>query len=259
MCKVISVSNNKGGVAKTTTTCNLGVGLARSGKRVLIIDTDPQGNLTCCMGIREPDELDYTIADAMARIINEEFIDPHEGIIPCEEGVDLMPGNIELSGLESSLISVTIGRESILKDFVDMLRDDYDYILIDCMPSLGLLTVNAMMAADSLLIPMEAEYLSAKGLNNLLKTVTRIRRLNADLTIDGILLTKVSGRTNYEREIREKLDEGYAKNIRIFTSSIPRSVRASEQSALGISIYRHDPRGKIAAAYQSLTEEVLAS
>lgn len=259
MCKVISVSNNKGGVAKTTTACNLGIGLARMGKRVLVVDADPQGNLTTCMGVEEPDDLEYTLSDVMGKIMNDQIIDPHEGIIRNEEGVDLMPGNIDLSGLEISLISVMVGRETILKEYIDMVREDYDYILIDCMPSLGLLTVNALAAADSVLIPMQASYLSAKGLKQLVKAVTRVQKLNPGLSYEGILITMVDERTNYAKEIMKLLDEGYAKDIRIFAVRIPSSVRASEISALGISIYQHDPHGKIATAYQSLTEEVLAS
>ena len=146
-----------------------------------------------------------------------------------------------------------------MKEYIDMVREDYDYILIDCMPSLGLLTVNALAAADSVLIPMQASYLSAKGLKQLVKAVTRVQKLNPGLSYEGILITMVDERTNYAKEIMKLLDEGYAKDIRIFAVRIPSSVRASEISALGISIYQHDPHGKIATAYQSLTEEVLAS
>ena len=259
MGKVIAIANQKGGVGKTTTTINLGVGLARAGKKVLLIDADAQGSLTASLGIKEPDRLDHTLASVMGKIINEEPMDSMEGVLLHEENVFFLPGNIELSGVEASLVTL-MSREFILKTYVDRMRKLFDYVLIDCMPSLGMVTVNALVSADSVLIPVQTHYLSAKGLEQLIKTISKIRRqLNPGLTIEGILPTMVNGRTTYSREILQLLREGYGKAVDFFECNIPEGVKASEASALGISIFRHDPKGKVAAAYEALTKEVLAN
>ena len=259
MCKVIAIANQKGGVGKTTTTSNLGIGLAKQGKKVLLIDADAQGSLTASLGIREPDRLEITLATIMASIINDEEIKPEYGILRHEEGVDFMPGNIELSGLETSLVNV-MSRETILRTYIEQQKDRYDYILIDCMPSLGMITINAFASADSILIPVQAAYLPVKGLEQLIKTIGKVKRqINPKLEIEGILLTMVDNRTNYARDISNLLIENYGNRVRIFENSIPLSVRAAEISAEGVSIYQHDPNGKVASAYQSLTEEVLAN
>lgn len=257
-CKVIAVANQKGGTAKTTTAGSLGIGLAKKGKKVLLIDADAQGSLTASLGYREPDSLEVTLATVLGKIINEEDFADGEGILHHEEGIDLMPGNIELSGLEVSLVNV-MGRERILEEYIAAVRGQYDYILIDCTPSLGMVTINALVCADSILIPVQAAYLPVKGLQQLIKTVGKVKRqMNPGLKIEGILLTMVDIRTNYAKEISAMLREAYGTNVRIFKNHIPLSVRVAEVSAEGKSIYKHDPKGKAAAAYLSLTEEVLA-
>ena len=257
MCKIIAIANQKGGVAKTTTTINLGVGLSKVGKRVMLIDADPQGHLT--MGLGFPKNLRVTLKTMMENIIMGLEFDPREAILHHEEGIDLMPGNIELSGLEVSLVNV-MSRERIMQEYISMVRNYYDYILIDCMPSLGMITINAFACADSILIPVQAAYLPVKGLQQLIKTIGKVKRqINPKLEIEGILLTMVDSRTNYARDISSMLKEAYGSRVKIFTNIIPISVRAAEISAEGVSIYKHDPKGKVASAYNSLTEEVLAN
>ena len=254
---VISVANQKGGTAKTTTCENLGIGLAAEGKDVLLVDVDPQGSLTIALGNQMPDELEPTLSDMMERIIRDEPILPCEGVLKHPEGVDLMPGNIALSGLEASLVNV-MSRETILRQYLDTLKDRYDYILLDGSPSLGMLTINMLAASDSVIVPVQAQYLSAKGLEQLLSTVGKVKRqINPKLRIEGVLLTMVDGRTNYAKEISELIRDTYGKKIKVYDTEIPRSIRAAEISAEGKSIYRHDPKGKVAAAYRALTKEVL--
>ncbi len=259
MCRVIAIANQKGGVGKTTTTSNLGIGLARQGKKVLLIDADAQGSLTASLGIREPDRLEITLATIMGNIINDEEIRSDYGILSHDEGVDFIPGNIELSGLETSLINV-MSRETVLRTYIDLQRENYDYILIDCMPSLGMITINVFTCADSILIPVQAAYLPIKGLEQLIKTIGKVKRqINQKLEIEGILLTMVDNRTNYAKDISNLLIENYGSKVHIFENSIPVSVRAAEISAEGVSIYKHDPNGKVASAYKSLTKEVLCN
>ncbi|MBM6825579.1 ParA family protein [Mordavella massiliensis] len=254
---VMAVVNQKGGTGKTTTCENLGIGLAMKGKKVLLVDTDPQASLTICLGHPVPDQLSPTLSDVMGKILLEQPIAPGEGILHHPEGVDLMPANIELSGLEVSLVNA-MSRETILRQYLDTVKQNYDFILLDCMPSLGMLTVNALAAADNVLIPVQAAYLPAKGLEQLLQTINKVRRqINPKLKIEGILLTMVDSRTNYSKEISSLIRENYGGKLKVYKTDIPRSVRAEEISAEGTSIFKHDPKGKVADAYRVLTKEVL--
>ena len=254
--QIIAIANQKGGVGKTTTCANLGIGLAQAGKKVLLIDGDPQGSLTISLGNPQPDKLPFTLSDAMGKILMDQPIRPGEGILHHAEGVDLMPADIQLSGMEVSLVNA-MSRETILRQYLDTLKGQYSHILIDCQPSLGMLTVNALVAADSVIIPSQPNFLSTKGLNLLLRSISKIKRqINPRLKIDGILLTMVDNRTNNAKAIISSLRSTVGENIRVFRSEIPFSVRAAECSLSGESIFSHDRNGKVAAAYEALTKEV---
>ena len=257
--KITAICNQKGGVGKSVTTVNLGIGLAREGKRVCLIDVDSQGSMTASLGYQQPDRIETTLAAVLGRIIANEPVAPGEGIIHHVEGVDFLPANRELSGIEVTLVNA-IGRETYMREYLNSIRDQYDVILLDCCPSLGMLTINALAAADTVLIPLQAHYLSILGLEQLIHTIANVRqRINPALEIEGILITMADMRTNYSREIIELLRNSYGGKLRVFNSVIPLSIRAAESSAEGRSIYLHDPTGKVSAAYAALTREVLAS
>ena len=256
--RVIALANQKGGTGKTTTTVNLGIGLARLGKKVLLIDADPQGDLTTCLGWQDQDSLPITLATLMEKVIRDEPFTTDEGILHHSEGVDLMPANIELSALEMSLVNA-MSREFTLKTYVNEAKQHYDVILIDCMPSLGMITVNALAAADSVIIPVQAHYLPAKGMTQLMKTVHKVKRqINPALKVDGVLLTLVDGRTNLARQTADTLRQSYGNVLKIYRSEIPVAIKAAEISAAGRSIYAHDPGSKVAQAYADFSQEVLA-
>lgn len=254
---VIAVVNQKGGTGKTTTCENLGVGLAMEGKKVLLVDNDPQASLTISMGWPRPDELDTTLSTLMNKVLEDKPLQPGEGVLHHAEGVDLLPASIELAGMEVGLVNA-MSREKVLKQVLENAKHTYDFILLDCTPSLGMLTINALAAADSALIPVQAQYLPAKGLEQLLQTINKVRRqINPRLRIEGILMTMTDSRTNFGKEIDSLIRQAYGTKIKMFDQGIPRSVRAAETSAEGKSIFAHDPKGKVAEAYRALTKEVL--
>ena len=258
MSKVIAISNQKGGVGKTTTAVSLGVALAKEGKKVLLIDCDSQGSMSIALGIEQPDSLDVSLSEIMGNVITEQPMPDEYGVHHHEEGVDFIPANIELSGMELQLTSL-MSRERVLKEYVDRVKDKYDYVLLDCTPSLGMMTINALSAADSVIIPAQPQYLSAKGFDLLLGTVAKVRRqVNPSLNIDGILFTMVDRRTNLAKDIISIVRKHYGSNIRVFDTEIPQSVKAAESVEHGKSIFSHDKNGKVAQAYAALAKEVIA-
>ena len=259
MARIYAICNQKGGVGKTVTAVSLGIGLAREGKRVLLVDVDAQGSLTASLGYQHPDQMEVTLATVMGQVIQDLPLQPGMGILHHSEGVDLLPANIELSGLEVTLVN-TMSRETVLRECLRGVQEQYDVILLDCCPSLGMLTINALAAADQVLIPVQANYLSIKGLEQLLRSISKVRRqINPKLDIAGILVTMADMRTIYTRDVIDLLHTTYDGKLKVFDSIIPASIRAAETSAEGRSIYLHDPAGKVSAAYTALTKEVMCA
>jgi len=255
-CKTIAICNQKGGVGKTTTALNLGVGLAKAGRRVLLIDADPQSDLTSSLGW-EGDKLDNSLGSLMYQVTRDSEPAVRETILHHEEGVDLIPSNLDLSMMETQLVNA-MSREKVLSNALKNVKSDYDYILIDCMPSLGMITVNALTAADSVIIPVQAQYLPAKGMTQLMKSINMVRsHTNENLKIEGIVMTLVDGRTNLARDVIDTIRPNYGMQIRIFDAQIPVAVKAAEAAKEGKSVFSYDASSRPATAYEKLTEEVM--
>lgn len=255
MCRVIAVANQKGGVGQTTTCINLGVALARLGKKVLLVDADPQGQVA--LGLGFPKKVRVTLKNMLENIIMGLEFDPKEAILKHKEGVEVIPANKLLAGLDVALINVE-DREKVLKEYLELLEDDYDYILIDCMPSLGMMVINALYAADSVLIPVQPQYYATDGLTELLKAVKGIKqRYNPKLEIEGILFTMDSRRFNNSKRQKKAVQEAYGTAVRIFERSIPRTEALSETTPEGVSIFAYDICSIGAKSYAELAQEVL--
>lgn len=255
--EIIAICNQKGGTGKSATTVNLGTNLARKGKRVLLVDMDPQANCTMCMGFSRPDELPCTIADILEEYIKDQITLQKKDYMLHSEGCDLIPSSIQLAGIEPLMVNA-LSRETLLRQFLQTIQDNYDYILIDCPPSLSMLTINALAAGTNLLVPVQAHFLSAKGLEMLIGTVARVKRqINPELTFKGILITMYDKRLNLSRSIVSELEAVYGDYIHIFKTKIPQSIRAAENTAQGKSLYLYDPKCKVSLAYEAFTKEMI--
>lgn len=256
-CKTIAIANQKGGVGKTTTAFSLGVALANNDKKVLVVDADPQANLTTYMGFYDEDNIDVTLSTLMERYIDDQDIKPEEAILHHEENIDLIPSNLNLSMTESNLLNA-MSREYAMKNCLSELKNQYDYIIIDCMPSLSMITTNALATADEVIIPVQSQYLSARGMGNLLNIISKVRRqINKDLKVGGILLTLVDSRTKLPNTIKEQLEKNYGNIVRLYETHIPCAIKTAESTSKGKSIFAYDKSSKVAQAYTSFAKEVL--
>jgi len=255
-CRVIACVNQKGGVGKSVSSTNLGIGLARRGLKVLISDLDSQASQTVSLGWRIPDELPITIATHLTKVMENKPFVPHEGILRHDEGVDLMPSSIELSAVEMRMVSA-MSREFVLRTYLEKLKPEYDAIVLDCPPTLGMMTINALAAANSIIVPVQPEYLSVVGMAQLFDTVSLVKnQINPNLQIEGVLITLANMRTNLAKNTVAIIQEAYGGDVRIFTHPIPYSTKVKEASTSGKSILAYEPKGNAAYAYEQLVKEV---
>lgn len=257
MAKIIAVANQKGGVGKTTTSINLAAGLAKLEQNVLLIDMDPSGNLTIGLGFEKNQRM--TLKNMLECIIMDAEFDPTEAIIRHEEGFDLVPSNKLLTGMDTSLVTIE-DREKVLRKYISMIEEYYDFIIIDCMPSLGMLTINAMTAADSVLIPVQPKYFSADGIAELLKVYAAVKKnFNPGIEIEGILYTIDEARLNATKRMKEAVEQAYGSNIKIFDIAIPRAAAIEDSVEIGVSVMKYRRSSNAAEAYRNLAVEVMAN
>lgn len=255
--KVIAIAAHKGGVGKTATTINLGVALVMKGYKVLLVDCDKHASLTIRLGHKQPDALTDTLASVMAKIMQEATYEPDEAVQHQDEGLDFVPSNRRMADIDIGLVGM-MSRETVLRTYIEALRPSYDYILLDCLPSLSLLEINALASADEVLLVTKADYDSAKGVEDILNTIASIRkRINSHLKIKGILFTMVNIWTLDARDTIDALRTAYDSNLHFFGTYIPASVKVPEAGKRGVSIFKHDQNCSVASAYSQLAEEVI--
>ena len=251
MAKAIAIFNQKGGVGKTTTNINLGASLAMLGKKVLIVDIDPQGNTTSGIGVSK-----RALSDTVYELLIQDDYDTRKASLKTGvKGLDVIPANVDLAGAEIELVAIE-GRETRLKEAIDKVRDQYDFIFIDCPPSLGLLTINSLTAVDSVLIPIQCEFYALEGVSQLMSTIELVKKsLNHKLEVEGVVLSMFDGRTNLAIQVVQEVKKYFGS--RVYSTVIPRNIRLAEAPSFGMAITEYDPRSKGAKAYRAVAEEFL--